>query len=54
MTIEGYYQESGRAGRDGEPAESVVFYSQETFRLQRFVAGSSDAVRGRDGHCNVP
>lgn len=34
-SIESYYQETGRAGRDGEPAEAWLFWSAEDFARAR-------------------
>jgi len=36
--IEGYYQEIGRCGRDGEPADALLFYSWADYlNLQKFI-----------------
>lgn len=35
-TVEAYYQEAGRAGRDGLPAQAVLFYAPDDRRLQEW------------------
>lgn len=43
-SIDSYYQEIGRAGRDGEPAQITLFYNPEDLNLRRFFSGQGQVT----------
>ncbi|WP_028561903.1 DNA helicase RecQ [Paenibacillus pinihumi] len=45
--IESYYQEAGRAGRDGEESDCVLLFGSQDIQVQRFLIEQGAADEGR-------
>jgi ATP-dependent DNA helicase RecQ len=50
---EAYYQEAGRAGRDGKASRCVLFFGEDDIRIQQHLSGSNEALQALEHYARV-
>ncbi|KAL5603683.1 hypothetical protein FOVSG1_006433 [Fusarium oxysporum f. sp. vasinfectum] len=52
-TLEGYYQETGRAGRDGDPSDCILFYGKQDIRILKKLIADGEG-NNEQKECQMP